>query len=73
MESSELVELYSGKGAAEPAGYDSYQAFAYALKRYPIPEQGYRHNGKPAWTREHLRAWRATVPAPGWAGKQETS
>lgn len=73
MGEQKLVELYSGKGAAEAAGYDSYQAFAYSYKRYPIPDQGYQHNGKPAWTREHLLAWRASVPAPGWAGKQEKS
>lgn len=65
MKDSQSVELYTGTMAAKAAGYDTYQAFSYAFKRYPIPDQGHRHNGKPAWTAQHLKEWRESVPAPG--------
>lgn len=61
------VELYTGSTAGKVAGYENRSSWKYAQDRYPIPDQGYRVNGKPAWTREHLEAWAASVPAPGWA------
>lgn len=64
-----IVELYAGKGAMEVLGYANMAGFQYARKRYPIPDQGYRVNGKPAWTREHLEAWRAGLPRSGPAKK----
>lgn len=70
VEQQDPLELFGGKGAAEAAGYESLQAFSYASKRYPIPDQGYRYNGKPVWTREHLVEWRASVPAAGWPVKK---
>lgn len=65
MESKLQIELFGGKGAAAAAGYDSFPGFRSASLRYPIPDQGYRYNGRPVWTREHLLQWRASVPLPG--------
>lgn len=54
----EPVELLTGTQAALAAGYKSLNAFKQAAELHPIPEQGYRCNGKPAWTRHHLQEWR---------------
>lgn len=60
-----ILELYTGSTAGKVAGYENRPSFKYTQDRYPIPDQGYRVNGKPAWTRQHLEAWRASIPAPG--------
>lgn len=60
-----IIELYTGSTAGKVAGYESRASFKWATDRYPIPDQGYQVNGKAAWTREHLVAWRAGVPKPG--------
>lgn len=65
-EQQEPLELFGGTGAAQAAGYETLAGFRKALARWPIPDQGYRYNGKPVWTREHLVAWRESVPSPGW-------
>ena len=61
----ENLELWQGPTAGRVAGYANKSSFKWTADRHPIPDQGYRVNGKPAWTREHLVAWRAGVPKPG--------
>lgn len=60
-----MKDLYMGDKAGEVIGYANASSFKYARDRHPIPDEGYRVNGKPAWTREHLLAWRSSIPAPG--------
>lgn len=63
--SENIIELYTGSTAGKVAGYESRASFKWATDRYPVPDQGYRVNGKAAWTREHLVVWRGTIPGPG--------
>lgn len=65
MTEDKPLELFSGTTAGKVAGYENRSSFKYATDRYPIPDQGYRHNGSPAWTREHLQEWARGIPAAG--------
>lgn len=63
--SKDVMELWQGTTAGKIAGYSYGSGFKKARDGYPIPDQGYRVNGEPAWTREHLKAWRESIPKSG--------